>query len=126
MSKRSTYPTDLSDKQWKLIEPLLPIQKTGRPRKYSQREMLNAIFYITRTGGSWRMMPHDLPPWQAVYAYFRKLTDSGTWERINDAIRTKLRVTLERDEDPSTLVIDSQSVKTAEKGGLEDTTEASV
>lgn len=125
MTKRSTYPTDLSDKQWKLIEPLLPIQKTGRPRKYSQREMLDAIFYITRTGGSWRMMPHDFPPWQAVYAYFRKLTDSGTWERINDELRSKLRVTLDREKDPSTLVIDSQSVKTAEKGALEDTMGAS-
>ena len=71
------------------------------------------------------MMPHDFPPWQAVYAYFRKLTDSGTWERINDELRSKLRVTLDREKDPSTLVIDSQSVKTAEKGALEDTMGAS-
>jgi putative transposase len=83
--------------------------------------MLNAIIYITRTGGSWRMMPHDLPPWQAVNAYFRKLTDSGAWERINDEMRSRLRVKLERDAHPITLVIDSQSVKTTEKGGLEDT-----
>lgn len=67
------------------------------------------------------MMPHDLPPWQAVYAYFRKLTDSGAWERINDEMRSRLRVKQERDAHPITLVIDSQSVKTTEKGGLEDT-----
>ena len=125
MTDRKRYPTDLSDKEWSLMAPFLPEQKTGRPRKYSQREMMNAIIYITRTGSSWRMMPHDLPPWQAVYACFRKLVDSGRWQRINDELRTRLRVKMERDPHPSTLVIDSQSVKTTEKGALEDTMEAS-
>lgn len=124
MKKRKRYPTDLSDKEWALMEPYLPVQKTGRPRKYSQREMVNAIIYITRTGTSWRMMPHDLPPWQAVYAYFRKLTDSGAWQRINDDLRSRLRVKMERDSHPSTVVVDSQSVKTTEKGGLADSTVA--
>lgn len=124
MTDRKHYPTDLNDKEWALLEPLLPVQKTGRPRKYSQREMLNAIFYITRTGSSWRMMPHDLPPWQAVYAYFRKLIDNGTWQQINDDLRSRLRVKMERDPHPSTLIIDSQSVKTTEKGDLVATTEA--
>ncbi len=91
MTKRKAYPTDLSDKEWALLEPLLPTQRTGRPRKYSQQEMLNAILYITRTGCSWRMMPHDLPPWQAVYAYFRKLMGEGAWEEVNDTLREAVR-----------------------------------
>ena len=121
MSKRKRYPTDLPDTEWAPMEPLLPVQITGRPRKYSQREMINAIIYITRTGTSWRMMPHDLPPWQAVYAYFRMLTDSGAWQRINDELCSRLRVKMARDPHPSTLVIDSQSVKTTEKRGPEAT-----
>lgn len=125
MTDRKHYPTDLNHKEWVLLEPLLPVQKTGRPRKDSQREMLNAIFYITRTGSSWRMMPHDLPPWQAVYAYFRKLIDNGTWQQINDDLRSRLRIKMERDPHPSTLIIDSQSTKTTEKGNLVATTEAS-
>lgn len=116
MSSRKRYPTDLTDEQWSLIEPLLPQQKTGRPRKYSQREMFNAIAYLMRTGCSWRMLPHDLPPWQAVYAYFRKLTDAQVWERINNELREELRIQLGRDPQPSVVVIDAQSVKTTEKG----------
>ena len=117
MKTRKRYPTDLTDNQWTLIEPLLPEQKTGRPRKYSQREMFNAIAYTARTGSSWRMMPHDLPPWQAVYAYFRKLSDLHFWEGLNDQLREQLRVELGREANPSVIIIDSQSVKTAEKGG---------
>jgi putative transposase len=79
--------------------------------------MLNAILYITRSGCSWRMMPHDLPPWQAVYAYFRKLLREGLWERLNDGLREQVRQQAGREAHPSTLVVDSQSVKTAEKGG---------
>lgn len=120
MKDRKDYPTDVTDKQWALIERLLPEQKTGRPRKYSQRDMFDAIAYISRTGCSWRMMPHDLPPWQAVYAYFRKLHDLNLWERLNDQLREQLRVELGRESDPSLIIIDSQSVKTAEKGGQED------
>ena len=124
MNERKRYPTDLTNEQWSLIEPLLPPQKTGRPRKYSQREMLNAIAYLTRTGCSWRMLPHDLPPWQAVYAYFRKLTDAQVWEKLNDELRQALRIQLERDPHPSVVVIDAQSVKTTEKGGHVATTAA--
>ncbi len=116
MTKRKAYPTDLSDKEWALLEPLLPTQRTGRPRKYSQREMLNAILYITRTGCSWRMMPHDLPPWQAVYAYFRKLMGEGAWEEVNDTLREAVRQQAGREAHPSMLIVDSQSVKTTEKG----------
>lgn len=124
MDQREPYPTDLSDAEWEVIEPLLPIQRTGRPRKYSQREMINALLYITRSGCSWRMLPHDLPPWQAVYAYFRKLTDLGLWEEINDRLRERVRQEADRETHPSTLVVDTQSVKTTEKGGHVVTTEA--
>ena len=124
MSNRKRYPTDLTNKEWSLIEPILPIQKTGRPRKYSQREMLNAIAYVARTGCSWRMMPHDLPPWQAVYAYFRKLESAELWPKLNDQLREELRVELGRETDPSVVIVDSQSVKTTEKGGLVALTEA--
>lgn len=117
METRTTYPTDLTDKQWAILEPLLPEQHTGRPRKYSQREMLNAIFYLTRTGCSWRMLPHDLPPWKAVYAYFRKLQQLNLWQKVNDELRSQVRLAAGREPHPSTLVADSQSVKTTEKGG---------
>ena len=123
MDQRESYPTDLSDAEWEVIEPLLPVQRTGRPRKYSQREMVNALLYITRSGCSWRMLPHDLPPWQAVYAYFRKLTDLGLWEEINDSLRERVREEADREPHPSTLVVDTQSVKTTEKGGHVATTE---
>lgn len=115
---RQTYPTDLTDKEWAVIEPNLPAVQTGRPRKYPEREMFNAILYITRTGCSWRMLPHDLPPWKAVYAYFRKLQKLGLWQQVNDELRQQVRVAAGRDAHPSTLVADSQSVKTTEKGGL--------
>jgi transposase len=117
MNERRAYPSDLNDKEWAVIARLLPVQRTGRPRKYPEREMLNAILYLTRNGCSWRSLPHDLPPWQAVYAYFRKLTDQGVWKGINDRLREQVRVRAGREAEASTLVIDSQSVKTTEKGG---------
>lgn len=83
MSNRKGYPSDLSDKEWEILEPLIPKQSTGRRRKYNHREMINAILYLTRTGCSWRYLPADLPPWQAVYAYFRKLQLDKQWKRIN-------------------------------------------
>lgn len=123
MEQRKSYPTDLTDAEWKVIEPLLPVQRTGRPRKYSQRELLNALLYLTRSGCSWRMLPHDLPPWESVYAYFRKLLSLGLWEKINDELRERVRQEARREPHPSTLVVDTQSVKTTEKGGLAAMTE---
>lgn len=123
MEQRKSYPTDLTDAEWKVIEPLLPVQRTGRPRKYSQRELLNALLYLTRSGCSWRMLPHDLPPWESVYAYFRKLLSLGLWEKINDELRERVRQEAGREPHPSTLVVDTQSVKTTEKGGLAAMTE---
>jgi transposase len=117
MRNDKSYPTDLSDGEWQVLEPLLPKQQTGRPRKYSQRHMLNALLYLLRTGCAWRMLPHDLPPWQAVYAYFRKLEQEGIWIRVNDRLCALERVRKGRAAEPSTLAADSQSVKTTEKGG---------
>ena len=117
MKHGTSYPTDLSDKEWAILDRLLPKQRTGRPRKYSPRIMLNALLYLLRTGGSWRMLPHDMPPWQAVYAYFRKLQREGVWVNLNDALREMVRVRAGREAEPSTLIADSQSVKTTEKGG---------
>ena len=115
---RKSYPTDLSDDEWKYIEPHMPVSKGhGRPRTHSLREILNAIFYLLKSGCQWRLLPHDFPRWPTVYWYFRKWRIDGTWERINRAIRERLRVRLKRDPQPSAGVVDSQSVKSTAVGG---------
>jgi putative transposase len=119
------YPSDLTDEAWKRLEPLLPPPAyTGRKRKYDLREIVNAIFYLLRTGCPWRMLPHDLPPWQVVYWHFAKWRATGVWQGINDTLRTELRMRDGREEGPSAGSMDSQSVKTSEKGGLAATTGA--
>jgi len=115
---RKPYPTDLSDAQWKCLEPHLPAPKQrGRPRIYSPREILDAIFYVLRSGCQWRLLPHEFPRWPTVYHYFRKWRIDGTWERVNRTIRERLRVRLGRNAQPSAGVVDSQSVKTTGVGG---------
>lgn len=117
------YPSDLKDTQWKIIRRLLPAAKPGgRPRATDLRTVVNAIFYIVRSGCAWRMLPHDFPPYSTVYMYFRQWKNDGTWERIHDTLRDRVRAREGRKKSPSAAIIDSQSVKTTEKGGLADMT----
>lgn len=124
---RSSYTTDLSDAQWHRIEPLLPAARHyGRHRKHEMREILNAIFYVLRSGCAWRLLPHDFPPWQTVYYYFRRWTREGIFESMNLALRKAVRVASCREEEPSAAILDSQSVKTTEKGGYPATMPPSI
>jgi putative transposase len=122
---RTAYSSDLTDAQWRKIEPLIPPAKPGgRPRTVNMREILNGIWYVLRSGCAWRLMPHDLPTWSTVYDYFRKFRLSGVWHLIHDILRNRVRQKDGREKSPSAAIIDSQSVKTTEKGGLAVTTPA--
>ena len=106
---RKPYPTDLTDAQWKEIEPLY----TGmRNRKWSKRELTNAVLYVTKTGCQWRNLPHDFPPYQTVYSFFSRGQKSGLWEKILVHLVEKIRLDAGRSANPSYALIDSQSAKT--------------
>ena len=116
---RKPYPSDLTDRQWALIEDLIPPAKPGgRPREVRMREVVNAIMYLLRTGCAWRLLPHDFPKWNIVYHYFARFRREGIWQDIHDLLRDELRVKEGREVSPSAAVIDSQSVKTTEKGAF--------
>ena len=116
---RTKYATDTSDEDWNLINGLIPpAHEGGRPRSVDVREILNAIFYVLRAGGAWRLLPHDLPPWQTVYGYFRRFCKDETWDKINDALRKDVRKQAGKKAEPSVGVMDSQSVKTTDVGGI--------
>lgn len=118
---RKRYPSDLKDAEWELLAPHVPEAGSGgRPRQVKMREVLNAIFYVLKSGIQWDMLPHDLPPKGTVYHYFNEWRKDGTWERLNTALRGELRVELGREETPSAAIVDSQSVKTSAKGGNAD------
>src|SRR5919199_5826366 len=115
--KRS-YSTDLTDIEWEYLEPHVPApRKRGRPRIHVTREILNAIFYVLKGGCAWRLLPRDFPPWETVYWWFRRWRIDGTFERLNEVLRERLRIRLGRNAHPSAGIVDSQSAKTTGVGG---------
>jgi putative transposase len=115
---RESYDTDLADVEWLLLEPLIPPEKHGgRHRTVDIREVVNAFFYILRTGCAGRLLPHDFPAWQTVYGYYRDWGKTGVWEQLNAALREAVREQEEREDQPSAAIMDSQSVKTTATAG---------
>ena len=111
------YTSDLRDEEWAILEPLLESKQKGRPRKHALRSICNAIRYVQRTGCQWRMLPADFPPWLVVYMTFWRWRNGGIGEGIMHELRKRVRVKAGRNPDPTLAIIDSQSVKTVQKGG---------
>src|SRR3954453_931858 len=107
---RKPYPSDMTDEQLAIVLPLIPVSRVGRPRKVEMREVLNAIFYVNRSGCQWDMLPHDLPAKSTVYDHFAQWGADGPWQRINDALRQQVRQAAGREPHPSAGSIDSQTV----------------
>lgn len=117
------YPTDLTDEEWDYIKALVPAAKSGkgkrgRPTALDRRDLVNAIFYVVRSGCAWRMLPRDFGPWQTTYSYFRGWSQDWTWTFMHDTLRDCLRKTQERKVAPTAAIIDSQTVKTSDQAGV--------
>jgi putative transposase len=120
MSERKAYPSDLTDAEWEILEPLIPaISEEAVNVKYTRREIVNGILYVLRSGCPWRLVPHDLPAWGALYYYFRTWRKEGIWDRLQKSLLKQVRQKADRDEEPSAAVIDSQSIKTSAVRGPE-------
>ncbi len=118
--ERPAYPSDLTDEQWNILQSVVPKAKqgrTGRPGKYPRREIWNAIFYQAKTGCQWRYLPHDLPPWEDVWDHFCRWRDAGILAVVHDALRVQVRVQAGREPTPSAAILDSQTLRTPQKGG---------
>jgi transposase len=111
---RKAYPSDLTEAEWEKLEPLIPaIAEDATHVVYERKEIVNAIFYVLRSGCPWRMMPHDLPIWGSVYDYFRQWRQDGIWDEVLKTLRQEVREREGRKSEPSAAVIDSQSIKTS-------------
>jgi putative transposase len=119
--RKAVYPSDLSDEQWRLVAPVLR-EALGRSGRIHRRELLNAIFYVLKTGCQWRYLPQSYPHWTAVYSCFRRWSRNGVWDKVVESLRTEVRYSQGRTLPPSAAIIDTQSVKTTEKGGQKATT----
>lgn len=116
--RRRAYPTDLTETQWAMLAPMIPdASRGGRPRKAEKREIVEAILYVLRAGCSWRLLPHDFPPWQTVYYYLRRWEREGVWGRVHHALAMADRERSGREASPSAAIIDSQTVRTADQKG---------
>ncbi len=117
--KRKPYPSDLTEKEWALLQPLLPLENSiGTPREVKLREVVNALMYVVDNGIKWRALPHDFPAWQTVYGYFRRWSQNGVWEQINPTLGKQVRIEAGRNQQPSLVMVDTQSVEMAQTGDL--------
>jgi putative transposase len=116
MKTECEYPSDLTNRQWQLIRQLLPLHKRLGRRPICRRRIVNAILYVVRAGCQWRMLPKNFPNWSTVYGVFRQWRNDGTWQRVHDVLREKVRKAAGRKSTPTVAIVDSQSIRTAEGG----------
>jgi putative transposase len=114
------YPTDITDKEWLILEPFVAQGKMGRPRTHDIRKIINAIRYVMKSGCQWRLLPKEFPPWQTVYDYYLRWRNNGKWQEIHDTLVNQVRERVGKKPTPTVGILDSQSVKATQKGDLAD------